>query len=47
MIFYFLQNKQLVAAANVAASVVQDVEAKLTQMVCSLENKDECLSCGA
>ncbi|KAG0576266.1 hypothetical protein KC19_5G067700 [Ceratodon purpureus] len=38
-----MKNKQPTAAV----AVVQDVEAKLSQMVCSLENKDECMSCGA
>ncbi|KAG0615792.1 hypothetical protein M758_5G067300 [Ceratodon purpureus] len=39
-----MKNKQPTVAA---VTVVQDVEAKLSQMVCSLENKDECMSCGA
>lgn len=41
-----IKNKQPTVAAT-AASVVQDLEAKLSQLVCSLENKDECLACGA
>jgi len=35
-----IKNKPVVA-------VTQDLEAKMSQMVCSLENKDECLSCGS
>lgn len=30
-----------------SATEIKDADAKLVQMVCSLENKEECLSCGS
>lgn len=40
VVLVLMQNKPAVA-------VTQDLEAKMSQMVCSLDNKDECLSCGS
>ena len=40
VVVVLMQNKPAVA-------VTQDLEAKMSQMVCSLDNKDECLSCGS
>ncbi|XP_024378320.1 ribonucleoside-diphosphate reductase large subunit [Physcomitrium patens] len=33
--------------ATPAAAIAEDLEVKLSQMVCSLENKEECMSCGS
>lgn len=39
--------KNIVQENGTKAAEEEDVEAKMAQMVCSLNNREECLACGS
>ena len=43
----FTVNKDAIAKENAAEQAAKDEELKMATLMCSLENKDDCMMCGS